>query len=174
MRIVEWDKLNAEGKREALARPAQDQRADILNSAREIVETVRRDGDAALRAYTKRFDGVQLDELAVSRAEFSAARRSLKPAQIEALERAIENVRTFHAAQIPNALSIETMPGVRCERLIRPIPAVGLYVPAGSAPLPSAVVMLAVPAQLVGCPRRVLCTPPTSERSLATPLKIAA
>jgi histidinol dehydrogenase len=162
MRIVEWDKLDAEGKRAALARPAQELRADIINSAREIIETVRRDGDAALRSYTKRFDGVQLDELAVTPAEFAAARRTLKPVQIAALESAIENVRAFHAAQIPGELSLETMPGVRCERLIRPIPAVGLYVPAGSAPLPSAVVMLAVPARLAGCPRRVLCTPPSS------------
>lgn len=162
MRIVEWDKLDAAGKRAALARPAQELRADILNSTREIIDTVRRDGDAALRAYTKRFDGVQLDELAVTRAEFAAARRTLEPVQIAALERAIENVRAFHKAQIPGELSLETVPGVRCERLIRPIPAVGLYVPAGSAPLPSAVVMLAVPAQLVGCPRRVLCSPPAS------------
>jgi histidinol dehydrogenase len=162
MRVLDWNTLDADGKRAALARPALELRADILNSAREIVETVRRDGDAALRAYTKRFDGVQLEDLAVSRAEFAAARRALQPVQIAALERAIENVRAFHAAQLPAPLSLETMPGVLCERLIRPIPAVGLYVPAGSAPLPSAVVMLAVPAQLVGCPQQVLCTPPTS------------
>ena len=162
MRVLDWNTLDADGKRAALARPAQELRADILNSAREIVETVRRDGDAALRAYTKRFDGVQLEDLAVRRAEFAAARRALQPVQIAALERAIENVRAFHAAQLPAPLSLETMPGVLCERVIRPIPAVGLYVPAGSAPLPSAVVMLAVPAQLVGCPQRVLCTPPTS------------
>jgi len=162
MRIVEWDKLDADGRQAALARPAQELRADIINSAREIIDTVRRDGDAALRAYTKRFDGVRLEALAVTRAEFEAARKTLQPRQIAALESAIENVRAFHAAQMPAALSLETTPGVRCERLIRPIPAVGLYVPAGSAPLPSAVVMLAVPASLVGCPRRVLCTPPST------------
>jgi histidinol dehydrogenase len=166
--------LDDGGKRAALARPAQELRADILNSAREIVETVRRDGDAALRAYTKRFDRVQLDDLAVSRAEIAAARRELRPEQIAALERAIDNVRAFHAAQLPGTLSLETMPGVLCERLIRPIPAVGLYVPAGSAPLPSAVVMLAVPAQLAGCPQRVLCTPPASEGGANPGVLVAA
>ena len=162
MKIVEWDALDAEGRRAALARPAQDQRADILNSVRQIVDTVRRDGDAALRAYTKQFDGVELGDLAVSRAELAAARQSLTSQQIAAIERAIENVRVFHAAQLPGPLSIETTPGVRCERLIRPIPAVGLYVPAGVAPLPSAVIMAAVPAKLAGCPRRVLCSAPVA------------
>jgi histidinol dehydrogenase len=174
MRVLDWNTLDAAGKRAALARPAQELRADILNSAREIVETVRRDGDAALRAYTKRFDGVQLEELAVSRAEIAAARRALRPEQIAALERAVDNVRAFHAAQLPGTLSLETMPGVLCERLIRPIPAVGLYVPAGSAPLPSAVVMLAVPAQLAGCPQRVLCTPPASEGGANPGVLVAA
>jgi histidinol dehydrogenase len=174
MRVLDWNTLDVDGKRAALARPAQELRADILNSAREIVDTVRRDGDAALRAYTKRFDGVQLDELAVSRAEITAARRALRPEQIAALERAVDNVRAFHAAQLPGTLSLETMPGVVCERLIRPIPAVGLYVPAGSAPLPSAVVMLAVPAQLAGCPQRVLCTPPASEGGANPGVLVAA
>jgi histidinol dehydrogenase len=174
MRVLDWNTLDADGKRAALARPALELRADILNSAREIVETVRRDGDAALRAYTKRFDGVQLDELTVSRAEIAAARRTLRSEQIAALERAVENVRAFHAAQLPDALSLETMPGVVCERLIRPIPAVGLYVPAGSAPLPSAVVMLAIPAQLAGCPQRVLCTPPASQGGANPGVLVAA
>ena len=163
MKIVEWDALGAEAKRAVLARPAQEQRADILNSVRQIIDTVRRDGDAALRAYTKQFDDVELGELAVSRAEFAAARRTLTAQQIAAIERAIENVRMFHAAQLPSPLSIETMPGVRCERIIRPIQAVGLYVPAGVAPLPSAVIMTAVPAQLAGCPRRVLCSAPVAQ-----------
>jgi histidinol dehydrogenase len=174
MKLVEWDALDAEGKRAALARPAQEQRADIANSVRQIIETVRRDGDAALRAYTKQFDGVELGELAVSRAEFSAARRALTAQQIAAIERAIENVRIFHAAQLPEPLSIETMPGVRCERLIRPIPAVGLYVPAGVAPLPSAVIMAAVPAKLAGCPRRVLCSAPVSQGSPDAGVLVAA
>jgi histidinol dehydrogenase len=174
MKIVDWSRLDTAGQRAALARPAQDARQDVLNSAREIVEAVRRDGDDALRAYTRKFDRVELGDLAVTREEFAAARKKLTPEQTAAIQRAIDNVRAFHQAQIPGALSIETMPGVRCERLIRPIPAVGLYVPAGSAPLPSAVIMLAVPAQLVGCPRKVLCTPPASDGGANPAVLVAA
>jgi histidinol dehydrogenase len=174
MRVLDWNELDAEGRRAALARPELDARADVLNSVREIVATVRRDGDAALRAYTKRFDGVEIEDIAVSPAEFAAARKALQPVQIAALERAVENVRAFHKAQLPGALSLETMPGVLCERLIRAIPSVGLYVPAGSAPLPSAVVMLAVPAQLVGCPSRVLCTPPMADGKANAGVLVAA
>lgn len=174
MRILDWNELDSAGRRAALARPTQDIRAEIVDNAREIVETVRREGDAALRAYTKRFDGATVDQLAVSREEFAAARRSLKPEQIAALERAVENVHAFHAAQLPGPLSLETMPGVVCERVIRPIPAVGLYVPAGLAPLPSAVVMLAIPAQLAGCPQRVLCSAPSSEGRANAGVLVAA
>jgi histidinol dehydrogenase len=174
MRILEGQQLDTNGKWAALARPAQELRAEIVDSAREIIATVRRGGDAALRDYTKRFDGAQIDDLAVSREEFAAAKRALEPEQIAALERAIENVRAFHAAQLPGTLSLETMPGVLCERLIRPIPAVGLYVPAGLAPLPSAVVMLAVPAQLAGCPQRVLCSAPTSQGGANPGVLVAA
>src|SRR5689334_5651628 len=174
MKIVDWNKLDRDGQRAALARPAQDARQHILDSTREIVETVRRDGDAALRAYTLKFDKVEVHDLAVSKAEFAAARRALTAEQTAAIERAIDNVRAFHKAQLPTALSLETMPGVRCERVIRPIPAVGLYIPAGTAPLPSAVIMSAVPAQLVGCPTRVLCSAPTTNGGVNPAVLVAA
>jgi histidinol dehydrogenase len=174
MKILDWQSLDSNGKRAALARPAQEARGDILASTAEIVAAVRRDGDAALRAFTERFDGVKLDGLAVSREEFAAARRSLAAEDIAALERAIANVRLFHEAQVPTALSMETMAGVRCERVIRPIGAVGLYVPAGVAPLPSAVIMSAVPAQIAGCPRRVLCTAPARNGGANPAVLVAA
>src|SRR5207302_1427272 len=129
---------------------------------REVLDAVRRDGDAALRALTRRFDGVELESLAVSEAEFAAARGALTDQEISALARAVGNVRAFHLAQRPTAVAVETEPGVRCAQLIRPIDAVGLCVPAGSAPLPSTVVMLVLPCRLAGCPRRVLCTPPST------------
>src|SRR5581483_6086635 len=127
---------------------------------RDVIANVRAGGDEALRAYTQRFDGVELTALAVSAEEFSQAERKLTSEQRSALECAIDNVERFHRAQRLEALTLETMPGVRCERIVRPISSVGLYVPAGSAPLPSAVVMLAVPARIAGCPQRILCTPP--------------
>jgi len=134
MRIFDWNTLTDAERRSVLARPAQESRADIAAVALEVVNAVRRNGDAALRSYTERFDSVRLDKLAVSEEEFSNARSALTPQQLAALERAIENVQRFHAAQLPQPLSLETTPGVRCERIIRPISTVGLYVPAGSAP----------------------------------------
>lgn len=160
MRILDWETLSTAERRAALARPVQAAREDVNAVAREVIANVRAGGDEALRAYSRRFDGAELQDLAASPEEFSQADRALSAEQRSALERAIDNVERFHRAQRPDGLTLETMPGVRCERVIRPISAVGLYVPAGSAPLPSAVVMLAVPARIAGCPRRVLCTPP--------------
>jgi histidinol dehydrogenase len=168
MRIFAWDELSAAERLTALGRPTQDARADIESVASEVITAVRRNGDDALRSYTERFDGARLDSLAVSSQEFSAARRTVTAQQYAAIERAIDNVQRFHAAQLPQPLSLETTPGVRCERIIRPISTVGLYVPAGSAPLPSAVIMLAIPARIAGCPNRILCTPPTRD-GLANP-----
>src|SRR5581483_2930251 len=173
MRIFEWNELSETDRRAVLARPSQERRADIAAVALEIVNAVRQNGDAALRSYTERFDGVRLDDLAVSAQEFSSARSHVTPNQFSAIERAIENVDRFHAAQVPQHLSVETTPGVRCERVVRPISTVGLYVPAGSAPLPSAVIMLAVPARIAACPNRILCTPPTRE-GLANPAVLVA
>ncbi len=174
MRLYEWKNLEESARRALLARPVGGARAEIGQSVREIVAAVRREGDAAVRRLTERFDGVRLAEFAVSGAERAEARRKLSAAQIEALRRAIANVEAFHAAQRLEPLSLEVMPGVRCERIVRPISPVGLYVPAGSAPLPSTVVMLAVPARLAGCPQRVLCTPPRRDGSAHPAVLLAA
>jgi histidinol dehydrogenase len=174
MRIFDWSTLSERERRAALARPAQESRADIAKVAADVINTVRQQGDDALRAYTQRFDGVALDSLAVTRGEFSAARKELSATQVAALERAIDNVSRFHQAQMPQPFATETMPGVQCERIIRPIQAVGLYVPAGSAPLPSAVVMLAIPARIAGCPQRMLCTPPNRQGHANAAVLVAA
>jgi histidinol dehydrogenase len=161
MRILEWNRLDAGQRRAALSRPqGGGAAADAVRVAREVIEAVRREGDAALVSLTRRFDGIELGTLAVPEEEFAEAGTALSDEERAALERAIANVRAFHGAQLPAPLALETEPGVRCEQLVRPIESVGLYVPAGSAPLPSAVIMLAVPAAMAGCPRRVLCTPP--------------
>ena len=174
MRIFDWNSLTERERRVALARPSLESRADIAATALDVINTVRADGDKALRAYTERFDGVKLESLAVAPEEFAAARKELTAVQIAAMERAIDNVRRFHEAQVPKPFAMDTMPGVRCERIIRPIQAVGLYVPAGSAPLPSAVIMLAVPAHIAGCPRRVLCTPPNRQGYANAAVLVAA
>jgi histidinol dehydrogenase len=174
MRIVYWQQLDSAQQRAALARPAFTARAEFALDVARIIEQVRREGDAALLALTERFDGVRLESLAATPAEFAAARSQLTPVQIAALARAVANVEKFHAAQQLPPLSMETAAGVRCERIVRAIGAVGLYVPAGSAPLPSAVIMLAVPARLAGCPQRTLCTPPTRAGTAHPAVLVAA
>jgi len=160
MQILDWQQLDAAGRRAALARPAAALQPRTLQQAQAIIDAVRSEGAAAVRRCALEFDGVEPTDFRVSAAEFAAARAELQPDQVAALEKAIANVDSFHRAGIPTALSLEVQPGVRCERLIRPITAVGLYVPAGAAPLPSTVIMLAVPARIAGCAQRVLCTPP--------------
>lgn len=160
MRILDWSTLDETGRRDALARPGQRTRSGVERLARDVIVEVRRGGDAAVRRFTRQFDGVEIETFAVTKGEFAEARSLVSREQTAALERAIANVQRYHQAQAPKPLLVETEAGVRCEQIIRPIEAVGLYVPAGTAPLPSAVIMLAIPARLAGVPRRVLCTPP--------------
>ena len=160
MRILDWQSLDGPGRRDALRRPQFQLEPHVQRLVREVIERVRKGGDAAVREFTERFDKVWLESSAVTPAEFAAARRLLTPAQIATLERAIVNLERFHERQVLKPFALETEQGVRCEELIRPIAAVGLYVPAGTAPLPSTVLMLGVPARLAGCVTRVLCTPP--------------
>ncbi len=119
------------GARRRWRAPRLESQADIEQLARSIIREVRREGDAALLAYAARFDRAQLDSVRVTPEEFDAAEKLLNAKQVAALETAIDNVRRFHAAQLAAPLSMEVMPGVLCERVYRPIPAVGLYVPAG-------------------------------------------
>jgi histidinol dehydrogenase len=161
MRVLDWKSLSAVERRDALKRPAQRDAARVSATAQDIIERVRREGDAALLALTEQFDGVRLAELQVTAEEFAAAERELNAEQKTAIERAISTIHRFHAAQMPAPLRVETAPGVQCERISVPIRAVGLYVPAGSAPLPSTAIMLAVPAGIAGCPVRIICTPPS-------------
>lgn len=172
--LLEWSGLDAAARRAALGRPALDSRADLVAKVAAIVDDVRDRGDAALREYSARFDGVQRQALRVEAVEFDAALSRLSAAAVAAMERAVANVRRFHEAQRLAPLSIETSPGVRCERILRPIQAVGLYVPAGSAPLPSALIMSAVPATIAGCPRIALCTPPGKDGCVDAAILAAA
>jgi histidinol dehydrogenase len=158
--ILNWSSLSADKRSDVLRRPAQQDTRALHEQVREIVRDVRARGDAALLEFTRRFDGVALDAIEVSTAEFAAAETALTGEQRQAIDRSIANVRRFHEAQVAPTLRVETSPGVVCERHFRPIDAVGLYVPAGVAPLPSSAIMLAVPARIAGCPTRIMCTPP--------------
>ena len=149
--IIDWRTLDERERIDALARPAPLADAQRSTNVRAIIADVRARGDEALREFTARFDGCALDRFEVGADEFAAA-WSMVPAAIrDAMRRAIERVETFHVAQKCADLRCDTAPGVRCEQLIRPIQRVGLYAPAGGAPLPSTVWMLAVPARVAGC-----------------------
>ncbi len=145
--------------KELLERPTQKfkQTKKIVSP---ILKKVRKRGDKALRQFSLEYDHVELNELAVSEAEIQSARELLSPALREAIQVAKQNIEKFHSAQRTEPLSVETMPGVRCERRSVPIERVGLYIPGGTAPLFSSVLMLGVPAALAGCREVILCTPP--------------
>ena len=155
-----WNDIEPDQQAALLKRPAQELDTDIRDRVAAILDRVRTDGDKAVAEMTRRFDGVELGNSRVSEAEIAEATAQLDADAISAIDLAIANVRRFHEAQLPPPVEIETMPGVVCERLSHPLDSVGLYVPAGTAPLPSAAIMLAVPAAIAGCPARVLCTPP--------------
>jgi histidinol dehydrogenase len=174
MHILRWNSLSKDERRTVLERPAQRDSARTASEARAIVEAVRRDGDVAIRELTRRFDGAEVESLAVSAREFADAERALDAAQHAAIDTAIETVHKFHVAQLPAPLRVETAPGVICERIHVPVRAVGLYVPAGSAPLPSTAIMLAVPAAIAGCPERVMCTAPNRTGTADTAVLVAA
>lgn len=174
MQLIDWKTASAEQRRAALSRPAAESRADVQRDVAEIVAAVRAEGDAALRRYMQKFSGTTLDDLRVRPAEFAEARATLTSAQLAALERAVANVTKFHEAQQVQPLSVETMPGVVCERIVRPIRSVGLYVPAGSAPLPSTAIMLAAPARVAGCPQRAIACSPNADGKVHASVLVAA
>lgn len=169
-----WAMLSQPQRQALLKRPEQSDDVQFHEDVREILARVDRDGDAALLALTRRFDGVSVDGLRVDEREFDAAEGALSDAAHAAIRQSIENVRRFHAARPPGDYAIDTMPGVRCERVAHPIDTVGLYVPAGSAPLPSAAIMLAVPAVIAGCPRPLVCTPPRHDGHADPAVLVAA
>lgn len=155
---AEWNKV--------LKRPTQTVEAieDIVNG---IFKEVKKDGDVILKKYTQQFDGVSLDDLLVSNAELEEANALVSNDLKKAIQLAKTNIETFHAAQITRRVEVETKPGVRCWQEKRPIQKVGLYIPGGTAPLFSTILMLAVPANIAGCKEIVLCSPPDNEGKLS-------
>ena len=158
-----WQDLGASEQDSLLQRPALAANDGLQREVAGILARVREEGDAALIRLTRKLDGVEISDLLVSPREFEEAESLLKAAERSAIRKAAANISAFHRAQLPRPLSVETTPGVICERLVRPIGRVGLYVPAGSAPLPSTALMLGVPASLAECPTRVLCSPPRTD-----------
>ena len=171
---LDWTALDDAARARALQRPVQAVAAQTRASVGALIEDVRGRGDAALREISLRFDGVAPASFEVGAEEFAAAEAAVSPQLKAAMQEAAARIERFHRAGMVQAYAVETAPGVVCERMVRAIARVGLYVPAGSAPLPSTALMLGVPAQLAGCREVVLCTPPRRDGSADPAVLVAA
>ena len=158
----------------ALCRRAEQDNSLIAERVEAIVERVAKEGDAALFALAEQIDGVRLDSLAVSEQEFLDAEAAVSDEVKAAIENAIRNIEAFHRAQLPSEVRVETQPGVVCVQRPVPISRVGLYIPGGTAPLFSTVLMLALPAKIAGCEDIILCTPTNKQGRVAAEVLYAA
>lgn len=173
-RTFVWSALSPTAQYELLQRPAQNAQQDISRTVDTIIADVRSQGDQALLDYTRRFDCPALRQLSYDADSIAAQVAQLDGASKAAIAEAYQNIRTFHQAQQPQNVQVTTRPGVTCELRYAPLDAVGLYIPGGTAVLPSTVLMLGVPAQLAGCERVVLVSPPDRNGQLAPALLYAA
>src|SRR6185369_9739027 len=146
----------------------------LEGSVKNILARVRTSGDEALRELTLQFDKIKLGDLKVSENEIKEAISSVSSELKKAIETAVKNIEKFHAAQKREVIKIETTPGVTCWRKAEPIQKVGIYIPGGSAPLFSTVLMLSIPAKLAGCEEVILCTPPDSNGKVNPAILFAA
>ena len=160
MQTLIWNTLTETEKQQALTRPAISASDEIKSAVENIENLVASRGDAALFELAKKFDKTTLESLVVSATQIEQASKRIPAELKQAIQHAKANIETFHRAQQALGVDIETQKGVRCQVVTRPISRVGLYIPGGSAPLFSTVLMLAIPAKIAGCKKIVLCSPP--------------
>lgn len=156
-----------------LERPHRDA-SELRETVKTVLDRIQEDGDAAVKEFEQKFDKVQLESLAVSEAEMQEAEGLVSPDLADALKLAHSNIEKFHASQKFNSAKVEVAPGVVCWQKSVPIEKVGLYIPGGTAPLFSTVLMLATPAKIAGCEEIVLCTPPNREGKVHPAILVAA
>jgi len=174
-RFIDWASLDAAGKRAALARPSRRTAADVTGTVREILDDVRDRGGAAVTDWCLKLDKAPPRRIAITEQAVAEARDALPPADARALRMAAENIRVFHQATRPEDTPfIETTPGVRSKLAWRPIGAAGLYVPGGTAPLFSSLLMLAIPAGVAGVRERIVVTPPSKDGDIHPAMILAA
>ncbi|MGN1394009.1 MAG: histidinol dehydrogenase [Succinivibrionaceae bacterium] len=160
MKIVNWKDLNNQEKAEVLTRPATSDDGSKAKLVSDIIANIRKNGDSALREYSIKFDKLTADHIKLTEEEIKLACSRVDNDLKTALQQAYKNICKFHEAQKMPVIQVETQQGVKCELHTHPIDSVGLYVPGGSAPLVSTVLMLAIPAQIAECPKVILCSPP--------------
>lgn len=171
MRIVKYPGIADYA--ELAKRPVMDL-SEIREKVKPILQKVSIEGDDAVKYFTRAFDGVELDNLALSDHDKSETIKQVPDSLKKAIDIAFRNIEKFHLAQIDEGIEVETMPGVICKRKSRPIGSVGLYVPGGTAPLFSSVLMLGIPAMIAGCKNIVLCTPPDKNAQIHPAMVYAA
>ena len=173
--VIDWAALDEAGRKAALARPARRAEAAVTDGVRAILEDVRARGGGAVTDWAIKLDGAPPRRIALDEATVREARAALPPAAARALRVAADNVRVFHQATRPEDTPfVETTPGVRSKRVWRPIASAGLYVPGGTAPLFSSLLMQAIPAQVAGVARRIAVTPPGKDGSVHPAMIVAA
>lgn len=148
--------------------------ASVFETVRSVLENVRIGGDEALKKYTSRFDKIELDNFEVSEEEIEEGSARVEEETKAAFKIAASNIEKFHRAEKPERIEVKTSEGVVCFREARPIERIGLYIPGGSAPLPSTVLMLGIPAKIAGCKEIILCTPPGKNGKVADIILFAA
>ena len=174
MKTLTWTSLNADQRAEALTRPTGLLDFGKIESVQDVLKSVKKDGDEAVQSFTQKFDGVVPASLRVLLTDCEAAWNALPEADQQAMRIAKANIEAFHIAQTPKVIEVETMPGVFCRREPRAIGSAGLYVPGGTAPLVSTVMMLALPAKIAEVPRRVLVSPPGPDGRINSSILAAA
>jgi len=171
MELIKYPEKNE--WRDLLRRPSIDS-LSLEKKVRKILENVKEKGDKAVKKYSKEFDGIKLKKLQVSDKEIKEADKLVADELKQAIRTAKSNIEKFHSTQLHEEDIVETMPGVKCWRKNIPIEKVGLYIPGGTAPLFSTILMLGVPAKIAGCKEIVLCTPPGKDGALHPAILFAA
>lgn len=172
--MIIWQELSEQEQQAVLARPAIADNESLSTQVSEIIALVKTQGDQALLSLTEKFDGIALSTMSVNQTQINQAKAAITDERFEAIQTAYQQIKRFHDAQKFQEIEVETRPGVRCTLKSQAIESVGLYIPAGSAPLPSTVLMLGVPAQIAQCERTVLVCPPDKNGQLANEVLVAA
>ena len=173
LKVTEWSTLSPAQATHLLQRPAT-RNPGLSDRVAEIVGRVRAGGDRALAELTRELDGAAPDSLALTEQDLRAAAERIDPELVQAIRDAAARIERFHDADRPRDCRIETAPGLTCEVRYQPLSPVGLYIPGGSAPLVSTVLMLAIPAALAGCEEVIMCSPPGQDGRIADEILAAA
>jgi histidinol dehydrogenase len=160
MKLSYWQQCTDDQRRKLLTRPAINASDSISKAVADILVQVKQHGDEALKALSNKFDKIQIEQIKITQEEIKTAANRVNPELKQAMQLAVANIEKFHQAQAYQSIMVETMPGINCQQVTRPIESVGLYIPGGSAPLLSTVLMLAIPAKIAGCSKVILCSPP--------------